>query len=61
MLASAAHKLAKKANSAPLEQAGDVVHVLKLAQGVHGWERQEASSSPITGLSSLQINLQVNS
>lgn len=42
-LSKSARRLAKDAETAPLDQAGDVLQVGKLAALVHGWSSQQVS------------------
>tara|TARA_R110000868_G_C10728081_1_gene751347 strand:+ start:403 stop:867 length:465 start_codon:yes stop_codon:yes gene_type:complete len=59
-LSRSARNMARQAETAPLEQAGDVVQAAKVASMVHGWEEQGAEAHPINLVSAMQVNIQVN-
>ncbi len=52
-LGRSAQRLARQSETADLHQAGDVLHVAKVAQTVFGWQSQE--NKPCISLSSVQI------
>lgn len=53
-LSTAARKLAKKSENAPLEQAGDVLQAGKLAGLVHRWDREGAGDRVMLAFFSIQ-------